>query len=242
MAEHALRMGVHWMAHWDRWGWYLCLGRAKAWSGHMLGQVSTGTALQRILFLVLLHWGKFAADSLHWCSHFGGCFCSGLVCLRPVCWCSSFNYSFCLVRTTLSSSLTARALNWLSGPWPRNGWMWATWQRRSCVLVLSFLFCHVFLTDLHADLQRLCAVSCDAHSMNWIIKRFLFHHFCSAFSRNIHLMCCDCFRCACVEYLSEIPLCIFNTCSLPFFFLFISRIPLRATIVPKASWPQTGCR
>lgn len=91
-----------------------------------------------------------------------------------------------------------------------------------CACFFPF-FCHVFLTDLHAalaDLQRLCAVSCVAHGMNWMMKRFLFHHFCLGFSGNIHLMCCDCFRCACVKYISEIPLCIFNTCSLPFFFSF----------------------
>lgn len=210
----------------------------------MLGSVSTGSGLQRTLFQVLLRWGKFAADRL--VGAFGGCFCLGLVCLRPVRWFNSFNYSFCLMRATLSSCLTAHALSWLPGLWPGNEWMWATWQMSSCLCAcFFFLFCHVFLTDLHAtlvDLQRLCAVSSVAYSMNWRIKRFLFHQFCTAFSRNIHLMCCDCFRCPCVKYISEIPLCIFNTCSLAFFFLFISRTPLRATIVPKASWPQTGCR
>lgn len=103
-------------------------------------------------------------------------------------------------------------------------------------MCLFLFFSCVFLTDPHAalvDLQGLCAVSCVAHSMNWRIKKFLFHHFCSAFSRNIDVMCY--FRCACVKYISEIPLCIFNTCLCPFFFPFISRIPLRATIVPKAS-------
>lgn len=187
--------------------------------------------------------GKFAADRVHWGSSFGGCFCLGLVCLRPVHWFSSLNCSFCLMRRTLSSSLTAHALSWppCRGPGmdehepPGRG-------GPVCVLGFSFIFffsfCHIFLTDLHValvDLQRLCAVSCVAHSMNWRIKRLLFHHFCSAFFRSIHVMCCDCFRCACVKYISEIPLCIFNTSSLPSLFSFISRIPLRATIVPKAS-------
>lgn len=59
------------------------------------------------------------------------------------------------------------------------------------VLSPCFFICPVFSTDLHAalvEMQRLCTVSCVAHSMNWRVKRFLFHHFCSAFSRNIHVI------------------------------------------------------
>lgn len=130
-----------------------------------------GTAPQRSLFLLLLHWGKFAADRLCGCSGFRGCFCWGLVGLRPVRWFSPFNYSFCLTRTAVSSSLPASALSCSRA-------MAQEWVNVNClaekvlsVLGFPFLFCHAFLTDLHAalvGLQRLCTVSCVAHSMNWI--------------------------------------------------------------------------
>lgn len=68
-----------------------------------------------------------------------------------------------------------------------------------CLLLLFglFFFCsHMFLSDLHAvlaGLQRPCAVGCVAPSMNWWIKRLLlFLQFCSAYSRNIDVMRCDC--------------------------------------------------
>lgn len=120
VAEPALRMGcIEWLTKTDELG-------AFAWGGREPGLVKClGEQARALLCRALCSWccctgGKFAADRLH-CSSFGGCFCLGLLCLRPVRWFSSFNCSFCLMRTTLSSSLTAHALSWLPGPWSRNG-------------------------------------------------------------------------------------------------------------------------
>lgn len=145
MAEPALRLGcIEWLTKTDEFG--TCV-----WGGREPGLVKClGEWAWALLCRALCSWccctgGKFAADRLRWCSSFGGfggCFCLGLVCLRPVCWFNSFNYSFCLMRTPLSSPLTLHAWSWLPGPWPRNGWMWATWQKRSCLC--AFLFAMYF--------------------------------------------------------------------------------------------------